>query len=70
MNGKKEQGKITYRIDSKGWVRVCEQHKDKILIRANRFGKPHKVPDTHKDKSQQLDAEGFVRIRPKRTWDF
>jgi len=61
--------KIVFRIDKSRWIRICEVISDKILLKANRIGKQHVVPDTHKDKTRQVDAEGFVRIRPKRIWD-
>lgn len=60
--------KISFGIDKNMWIRLCEKC-DKWLFRANYFGKKKIQPDTASDKTQQIDAEGFVRARPKREWD-
>lgn len=68
MNNKIEN--INVRIDSKGWYRICECFEDdKFLIRANHISKSIVVPDTARDKTQEAKVKGFVRIRPKRTFN-
>ncbi len=63
---------ISFRIDKDRWLRLCEKPGfDDILIRAARINpKIRVVPDTSKDRAQQTDARGFVRIRQKREYDF
>ena len=61
---------ITFRVDNDKWIRICEKIHDKILVRASKIGKIYVFPDTHRDKTQQIDVEGFVRIKPKRIWNF
>lgn len=60
---------VEVRIDSNDWLRLCELDVDKWLIRANKIGDKRVVPDTGKDRCQELSVEGFVRARPKREWD-
>lgn len=62
---------ISFRIDKDKWVRLCETKGfDDVLVRAARINpKIQVVPDTGRDRAQQTDAHGFVRIRPKREFD-
>ena len=55
--------RVTIRKDN-DWLCLYDLYK-KILIRCSRFGKEHVVNDTARDRAQQRDAEGFIRIRPK-----
>lgn len=60
--------RIIFRKDSNGVICVYDLYK-KITIRCAKFGKEHIVPDTGRDRAQQRDAEGFIRIWPKRVVD-
>lgn len=64
---KKRNNTVSFRVDKNSWIRICEVFKNqKILLRANHIGKIVVQPDTAKDKTQQIESYGFVRIRPKR----
>ena len=62
------EDKIILRKDENNWICVYDLFK-KILIRCSRFGRECVVPDTGRDKAQQRDAEGFIRIRTKREYE-
>ena len=50
------------------WLMLCHLS-NRWMIRCNRFGKKRVVSDSGRDQAQENDAEGYVRIRPKRDWD-
>ncbi len=65
---------VSFKVIRDQWVLLSPINRgqgsiDDWVIRANKFGKPRVVPDTGRDKTQEIFCSGFVRARPKREFD-
>ena len=68
--------KVTFTVIRENWILLSpinpgqEKGVDDWFLRANKISeRPKVVSDSHRDRTQEVIAKGFVRVKPKREFD-